>query len=136
MRLFRQRWERSYGAADLDEDGGSPEIVRRDSGSPRREIRPASKGDIERLQLGRRLEKQARGLVAVRRDHREVSSKEPRVRALEAVEGVAFSSVEQTLDGIECSYLKARLRRRERAPPAARAFWRQFGRSTQERGHC
>src|ERR1700733_10545331 len=99
MRLFRQWWERSHGAADLDEDVGSPEVVRRDSGSPGREIRPASKADVERLKLGSRLEKQARGLVAVGQDHREVSSEKPRLRALEAVEGAAFGSVEQTLDG-------------------------------------
>ena len=71
MRVRRQRREGADGAADLEQDVRSAEVVRSDGGTPRGQVGPASEAEVERLEPSRSFEEQRGRLVAVARTRRQ-----------------------------------------------------------------
>ena len=134
MRVRRQRWEGADGAADLEQDVRSAEVVRRDGGTPRGQVGPASEAEVERLEPFRSFEEQRRRLVAVARHDGSVASQERGSRAAGSRRArPASRRGQEPLRRVELAGLEARLRGGQRAPGLERRVGGQRGRPLEER---
>ena len=134
MRVRRQRREGADGAADLEKDVRSAEVVRRDGGTPRGQVGPASEAEVERLEPSAQL----RGATGPPRcrsaDTRAAWPRRSAARALwKPSSGPALRRGQKPLRRVERAGLEARLRRGQRAPCLERRVGSQSGRPLEER---
>ena len=135
MRVRRQRREGADGAADLEQDVRSAEVVRRDGGTPRGQVGPASEAEVERLEPSAQL----RGATAPPRcrsadDERQRGLAGARLaRCWKPSSGPASRRGQEPLHRVELPGLEARLRRGQRAPGLERRVGGQRGRPLEER---
>ncbi len=122
------------GSADVEEDGGLPEMRGGHRRTVRGQVGPASEFEIERFEPPRSLQEQRGGIVPVAHDDPGVAAQEIDAGALESVQRSGLGRGSQLERCVERSGLERRLRGRKRPLRTTSSVRGQLDRALQECG--